>query len=260
MASRRSSSIRRRSAGRLDGRIIPTSVRKPHPLLARACVSDESVIRSAERGWPIFTGRFPPDRTGRQWALYRETLAAAGHPASIEQECRDWSAMLKIVYVAETDEQAEREIAEPLANYLRAARLANSADRIYEASEVPPAPPLQPANPAAANPANPTSQANPLAHQANPPTNPANPLSTNGPYPPSATTLDTEAFKERAMIYGSPDTVAREIQAYADVGVTGMMLWLTWGSNDANRVRSSLRLFVNEVMPRFAAAPPPESG
>ncbi|HEX8969687.1 MAG TPA: LLM class flavin-dependent oxidoreductase, partial [Chloroflexota bacterium] len=55
------------AAGRLDGRIIPTSVRKPHPLLARACVSDASVTRSAQQGWPIFTGRFPPDRTRHQW-------------------------------------------------------------------------------------------------------------------------------------------------------------------------------------------------
>ena len=50
----------------------------------------------------------------------------------------------------------------------------------------------------------------------------------------------------------SPDTVARQIQDYADVGVTGMMLWLTWGSNDPERVQRSMRLFVDEVMPRFA--------
>ena len=59
-----------------------------------------------------------------------ETLARAAHPPSVEQECRDWSAMLKIVYVGETDEQAEADIAVPLSNYLRAAYLANSADRI----------------------------------------------------------------------------------------------------------------------------------
>jgi alkanesulfonate monooxygenase SsuD/methylene tetrahydromethanopterin reductase-like flavin-dependent oxidoreductase (luciferase family) len=188
-------------SGRLDGRIIPSSVRKPHPLIARACVSDESVIRSAERGWPIFTGRFAAERTGRQWSLYRERLAAAGHPPHIEQECRDWSAMLKIVYVAASDAEAEADIAEPLDNYLRAAYLANSADRISESSD---------------------------------------------------TVQDTAAFKERAMLYGSPDTVARQIQTYADVGVTGMMLWLTWGSNDPERVRRSMRLFVDEVMPRFA--------
>jgi alkanesulfonate monooxygenase SsuD/methylene tetrahydromethanopterin reductase-like flavin-dependent oxidoreductase (luciferase family) len=186
--------------GRLDGRIIPSSVRKPHPLIARACVSDESVVRSAERGWPIFTGRFPPERTGRQWALYRETLARARHPPRVEQECRDWCAMLKIVYVAESDAQAERDIAEPLGNYLRAAYLANSADRISESSDG----------------------------------------------------QDIDAFKERAIIVGSPDTVARHIARYAEVGVTGMMLWLTWGHNDPERVRRSLRLFVDEVMPRFA--------
>jgi alkanesulfonate monooxygenase SsuD/methylene tetrahydromethanopterin reductase-like flavin-dependent oxidoreductase (luciferase family) len=189
-------------SGRLDGRIIPTSVRKPHPLIARACVSDESVVRSAERGWPIFTGRFPPDRTGRQWALYRETLARAGHPPEVEQECRDWCAVLKIMYVAESDAQAEADIAEPLDNYLRAAYLANSADRISE----------------------------------------------------SGASQDTLAFKDRAMIYGSPETVARQIQDYADVGATGMMLWLTWGYNDAERVRRSMRLFVDEVMPRFPSS------
>ena len=55
------------------------------------------------------------------------------------------------------------------------------------------------------------------------------------------------------MIVGSPETVTRQIQEYADVGVTGMMLWLTWGGNDAARVRRSMRLFVDEVMPRFAS-------
>jgi alkanesulfonate monooxygenase SsuD/methylene tetrahydromethanopterin reductase-like flavin-dependent oxidoreductase (luciferase family) len=186
-------------SGRLDGRIIPTSVRKPHPLIGRACVSDESVVLSAERGWPIFTGRFPPDRTGHQWALYYDTLRRAGHPAAIERECRDWSAMLKLVYVAETDAQAQADIAAPLASYLHAAYLANSADRIETEGVV----------------------------------------------------QDPAPFQARAMIVGSPDTVARQIQKYADVGVSGMMLWLTWGSNDAACVRRSMRLFVDEVMPRF---------
>jgi alkanesulfonate monooxygenase SsuD/methylene tetrahydromethanopterin reductase-like flavin-dependent oxidoreductase (luciferase family) len=78
--------------GRLDGRIVPASFRKPHPLVARACVSDESVVRSAQRGWPVFTGRFAPDRTGKQLTLYRDALRAAGHPAELEQECLDWTA------------------------------------------------------------------------------------------------------------------------------------------------------------------------
>jgi alkanesulfonate monooxygenase SsuD/methylene tetrahydromethanopterin reductase-like flavin-dependent oxidoreductase (luciferase family) len=204
--------------GRLDGRIIPTSVRKPHPLIARACVSDESVVRSAERGWPIFTGRFGPERSGRQWALYRETLARAAHPPSVEQECRDWSAMLKIVYVAESDAQAEADIAEPLANYLRAAYVANSADRIES-----------------------------LVVQDG---------VRDGPLlvTPNQPPQDPAAFKQRAMIYGAPDSVIRQIEEYAAAGVTGMMLWLTWGYNDPGRVQRSLRLFVDQVMPHFATA------
>jgi alkanesulfonate monooxygenase SsuD/methylene tetrahydromethanopterin reductase-like flavin-dependent oxidoreductase (luciferase family) len=116
--------------GRLDGRVMPTSVRKPHPLLARACVSDASVIASARRGWPIFTGRFPPERTGNQWQLYRETLTAAGHAPAIVQECLEWSAALKMVYVAESDAQAWADVDESITNYLHAAWVANSADSL----------------------------------------------------------------------------------------------------------------------------------
>jgi alkanesulfonate monooxygenase SsuD/methylene tetrahydromethanopterin reductase-like flavin-dependent oxidoreductase (luciferase family) len=116
--------------GRLDGRIMPTSVRKPHPLLARACVSDASVVASAKRGWPIFLGRFPPERTGHQWQLYRDTLNAAGHPSSLVKECLEWCAALKMIYVGETDEQAWADVQEPITNYVQAAWIANSADSL----------------------------------------------------------------------------------------------------------------------------------
>src|SRR4051812_18029070 len=42
--------------GRMDGRIIPSSYRKPHRLIARACVSEESILKSARLGWPVFLG------------------------------------------------------------------------------------------------------------------------------------------------------------------------------------------------------------
>jgi alkanesulfonate monooxygenase SsuD/methylene tetrahydromethanopterin reductase-like flavin-dependent oxidoreductase (luciferase family) len=188
--------------GRLDGRIVPASFRKPHPLVARACVSDESVVRSAKRGWPVFTGRFAPERTGTQLALYRAALRAAGHPPEVEQECLDWTAMLKMIYVAETDEQAREQAGPAIANYVRAAYLANSADSVE--------------------------------------------ATVSGDSRPD--------LVERAMMVGSPDSVARQIQAYADVGVGQMMLWFTWGYNDPRSVQRSFDLFVREVMPRFDAA------
>jgi alkanesulfonate monooxygenase SsuD/methylene tetrahydromethanopterin reductase-like flavin-dependent oxidoreductase (luciferase family) len=210
--------------GRLDGRIVPASYRKPHPLVARACVSDESVIRSAQRGWPVFTGRFPPDRTARQWALYRETLTAAGHAPELVQECLDWSAMLKMIYVSETDDKALDEAGPAIAYYVEAATLANSADSI----ETDVARREREAADAAAG-----RGKEPQAFAA------------------SVPVQKRQDLIDRAMIVGSPDTVARHIAAYAEAGVRQMMLWFTWGANDPRRVQRSFDLFVREVMPRF---------
>jgi alkanesulfonate monooxygenase SsuD/methylene tetrahydromethanopterin reductase-like flavin-dependent oxidoreductase (luciferase family) len=203
--------------GRLDGRVMPTSVRKPHPLLARACVSDASVVRSATRGWPIFTGRFPPERTGRQWQLYRDTLASAGHPPSLVQECLEWSAALKMIYVAETDAQAWSDVEVPITNYLQAAWVANSADSLEaEISR--------------------TSDGHVV-------------------YATSVPAETRHAMIERAMIVGGPETVASTLRAYASVGIEHMMLWFVWGYNTPERVWRSFELFNQEVRPRLARAP-----
>jgi len=214
-------------SGRLDGRIMPTSVRKPHPLLARACVSDASVISSAERGWPIFTGRFPPERTGHQWRLYQATLAAAGHPPARVAECLEWSAALKMIYVAETDAEAWADLEEPITNYVRAAWIANSADSLE--AEIAPAaggrPGLASRMPAGAG----------------------------------------QALVERALIAGSPETVAARLLEYAAVGMEHLMLWFVWGYNPPERVWRSFELFNQEVRPRLltalrpSPAPPPQA-
>ena len=203
--------------GRMDGRIVPSSYRKPHPLIARACVSDDSVVKSARRGWPVLLGRFGPERIAHQLGIHREALQAAGHAPELVQECLDWSAMLKLVYVAETDEQARLDLAGPVDDYLHAAYLANAADTL-EAN---------------------VGQENSLIRTA------------------AATPEKRADFLTRALIWGSPETVAAELQKFADVGVPQMMLWFTWGYNDPERISRSFQLFVDEVMPRFAPASAP---
>jgi alkanesulfonate monooxygenase SsuD/methylene tetrahydromethanopterin reductase-like flavin-dependent oxidoreductase (luciferase family) len=202
--------------GRLDGRVMPTSVRKPHPLLARACVSDASVLASANRGWPVFTGRFTPERTGHQWQLYRETLAKAGHSPSVVQECLEWSAALKMIYVGETDAQAWADVEQPITNYLQAAWVANSADSLEaEVSR-----------------------------------------GSDGRigYTTRVSPETRQAMTERAMIIGSPETVAATLRDYAAVGIDHMMLWFVWGYNSTERVRRSFELFNHEVRPRLMSA------
>ena len=124
--------------------------------------------------------------------------------------------MLKIVYVAETDAQAQAELEEPMTNYLKAAYLANAADRLEAVI---------------------ATEENHSAGMA-----------------ASVAPERRAEFLDRALIAGSPDTVAARIQELADAGVTQLMLWMTWGYNDPERVRRAFRLFTDEVMPRFGAA------
>src|SRR5581483_5025913 len=70
-----------RFKGSVDGRIIPASVRKPHPLVARGVVSEASIISTARRGWPVFLGRFTPDTLRKQLGIYNKALDEAGHDA-----------------------------------------------------------------------------------------------------------------------------------------------------------------------------------
>jgi alkanesulfonate monooxygenase SsuD/methylene tetrahydromethanopterin reductase-like flavin-dependent oxidoreductase (luciferase family) len=105
------------SAGVLTRRIMPTSFTKPHPRFARAALSDESIVYTAEHGWALMTAREAVPETARKLKLYHSTLEAAGHDAATLAFCREWSMVQKMIYVGESDEQAVADVDEPL-NYL----------------------------------------------------------------------------------------------------------------------------------------------
>jgi alkanesulfonate monooxygenase SsuD/methylene tetrahydromethanopterin reductase-like flavin-dependent oxidoreductase (luciferase family) len=63
-----------------------------------------------------------------------------------------------------------------------------------------------------------------------------------------------QALVERAMIVGSPETVAATLREYAAIGVDHLMLWFVWGYNAPERVWRSFELFNHEVRPRLNAA------
>jgi alkanesulfonate monooxygenase SsuD/methylene tetrahydromethanopterin reductase-like flavin-dependent oxidoreductase (luciferase family) len=60
-------------------------------------------------------------------------------------------------------------------------------------------------------------------------------------------------FLERAMIAGSPDTVAAQIESYGAVGARHMSLLFNFGFMTAAESGLSLRLFLEEVLPRFSS-------
>lgn len=58
-------------------------------------------------------------------------------------------------------------------------------------------------------------------------------------------------------LYGSPDTVAKKLQAYADLGIGNILLGFANGPLTAERLalgEKSMKLFAEQVMPRFKTA------
>jgi alkanesulfonate monooxygenase SsuD/methylene tetrahydromethanopterin reductase-like flavin-dependent oxidoreductase (luciferase family) len=89
--------------GVLSGRLVPISYRQPHPLMARATATDETIIELGELGWPVMFGLVP---SKRQLDLYEEGLARGGHDDETLSECRRWIAQSRYIWVGETDEEA----------------------------------------------------------------------------------------------------------------------------------------------------------
>lgn len=180
-------------------RIIPSSYTKPHPKVTRAVVSDESLADSARRGWPVLLGRFPEDRISQYVRRYKEVIEGTNHDEATIKYALDWITVLKLVYIADSEEQAIEELKPSLRRYLIQSAKANSADYILE---------------------------NQADEQA-------------------------EDFIKRAMIVGTPKQVADRVESYQAAGVTNMMIWTAFGSMPNEQTVRSMRLFSEEVMPRF---------
>lgn len=113
-------------------RLIPSPYTKPHPRISRAATSMEAVDDTARRGWPVIFGRFPEERIREYVNRYHDGLVAAGHPDDLIRRNMDTISMLKVVYVADTDEQALAEVRAPLTRYLVQSARANAGDYISE--------------------------------------------------------------------------------------------------------------------------------
>jgi alkanesulfonate monooxygenase SsuD/methylene tetrahydromethanopterin reductase-like flavin-dependent oxidoreductase (luciferase family) len=57
---------------------------------------------------------------------------------------------------------------------------------------------------------------------------------------------------EQAFILGTPSQVAEQVAEMRDIGVRNLMLKLNTGEMDTHRVRKSMRLFADQVMPLFS--------
>lgn len=92
--------------GRMPGRLTPMSCRLPAPLLAVGTSTDASLIKTAQRGWPVFIPHCRIGEARRRLMLYRETLEQGGHDTGLIESCLSHSLITRDVIVGDTEDDA----------------------------------------------------------------------------------------------------------------------------------------------------------
>ena len=178
---------------------------------------DASIIRSADNGWPPLV--FAMDgRFGQRLRAYRARLATAGHTSKVQSHCMDWTTHIApLVIVADTDAKAEAARAQ-LPGEIGIDQDHLAKFRRRSLELVPDAP-------------------MPTRHDFK---------AGDGPPPP-------------LPLVGSPDTVAERLKPFAALGVGNVMVSFPTAVDPTVREigERSMRLFAEEVMPRFAGASTP---
>lgn len=199
--------------------VYPKPATRPHPPIAFAVGSPQSIGWAGANGFPIMTsGLFTPlPAILKQREAYVAALRA-GEEEHAEQLIADllgrW-VVTKHVVVAPTDAEA-RAIAEgPERWYLDSYARSIRPDGLPVSEAV-------------------YKQAHDAAER--------------------VASLRWEQLVEESLVIGSPATVRRKLAELQEAGVGELLCWMNFGGIPAEQVRRSMRLFADEVMPAFRGA------
>ena len=191
----------------------PRPVQRKPPLW-RSVISPSSFSECGRLGLPILTARLPVARIKERWATYETGLEAGGHDAATRARLLEQSALWRNVYVAETDAQAEDELAALLSR--------TRAHMMHVRGEYnPPGFTIDPA------------MLNPWADPA---------------------TADAEAVEfvlSTGSLYGSPARVRDQVAELRDAGVQHLLCQTGFGDMSHEQNLASMRRFGEQVMPAF---------
>ena len=195
--------------------VYPKPLQQPHPPLAFAVTSPETIAWTARHGFGMLSSGLgtPLAQTLQNKEAYVQGLHDSGRTeAQIEDLLHRW-VVTKHVYVAPTDAEALADAREPEMWYRDAFIRSLSTDgltglhpSVYEGAET---------------------MLRRLRSQT------------------------WEDLVESALIIGSPDTVAEKIAELQRAGVGEVACWMNFGGLEPRKVRRSMRLFAEHVIPRF---------
>ncbi|MFD1611472.1 LLM class flavin-dependent oxidoreductase [Sphingomonas tabacisoli] len=214
--------------GWLPTRIMPTSYRNPHPLMAIGTNSDHNIIAAAKRGWPVYLGRYRLEESAHKMKVYRDALLAADHSEARSAECLKMSSVTKTVLVAETDEKAWA---------LAEQRLRPAMDFLFSygsrtgREDVP---------------------------DVEPDTRSMRAMWEDTKTTGNLDTIGTGAFGpadwvQCEVLVGSVETVVKELEKYRAAGVEHLNVRFLFGPLDPPEIMRNLELFAKEVMPTMGS-------
>jgi alkanesulfonate monooxygenase SsuD/methylene tetrahydromethanopterin reductase-like flavin-dependent oxidoreductase (luciferase family) len=192
----------------------PRPYQRPHPPIWRSVVAPASFRECGRLGVPILTQRLGLARILDRLKLYDEGLEQGGHDAATRERLRRSAALWRHVYVADSDAEAEDDLAHILVHtrqhMMHARAVHNPADFHID--------------PALLNPFN------------------------------DSRVSDEDAVRhslENGALYGTPARVAEQVAAIRDAGVHHVLTQMSFGYVPHEKLMASMRRFAGHVMPRF---------
>jgi alkanesulfonate monooxygenase SsuD/methylene tetrahydromethanopterin reductase-like flavin-dependent oxidoreductase (luciferase family) len=194
--------------------IRPRPVQQPGPPLWRSVISPGSFRECGRRGVPILTARLPLERIKERWAAYEAGIDEGGHDDETKARLLMQSALWRNVYVADSDAQAEDELAQLLvgtrAHMMHVREAYNPGDFTPE------------------------------------------PAALNAWTDPKVPNSEAVPFVMRTgSIYGSPQRVREQVAELRDAGVHHLLCQTGFGAMDHTRIMASMHRFGEQVMPAF---------
>jgi alkanesulfonate monooxygenase SsuD/methylene tetrahydromethanopterin reductase-like flavin-dependent oxidoreductase (luciferase family) len=195
--------------------VYPKPAQKPHPPLAFAVTSAETIAWTARHGYAMLSSGLgtPLAQITRNRDAYVQGLNDANFSRAQTDELLCKWVVTKHVYVAPTDAEAQAEARDPEMWYRDAFIRSLAADDLVG---------LHPSV---------YESANTMISR----------LRSQG----------WEDLLESALVIGSPETVAAKVAELQTAGVGEMVCWMNFGGLPPEKVRRSMRLFAEEVIPRF---------
>jgi natural product biosynthesis luciferase-like monooxygenase protein len=202
-----------------DVPVYPKPLTKPHPPLAFAVTSPESINWAAKHGFAILSSGLtnPVANSLAQRERYRAALVEHGHSQDVIDNLLARWVVTKHVYVAPTDAEAAADAKGPELWYQDSFIRSIKADGIHGLHE--------------------------------------SVYRESEEAVRRMSSVNWDDLLQKSLLIGSPETVARKVAELEQAGVGEVACWMNFGGIPTDKVRRSMRLFANEVMPSLRAQP-----